>query len=396
MRIDTSKNQTSLVICKSELLSKFNEIKKIVNKNAKNPNFVLVVTCDFANENNSVPYSYGQEEIEKLLSLNQKLEQFGQNRILFSEGINLFSGNISNRKIACWSLPIVLEVNKKIDNIVQTIKEKHLSPYETVLYIHHLASQIQYSCNGQANTMLRETEATLLGISCKYEHLCCVGYSSFVKAIIDRLNNPNLSAKINQFQIFQTLKKTDEPDFIVAHSANTIFINDSHYGVKGVYFEDPTPFTAPQTDFSACLVPIPDMQHYKGRIYREFKLLSQADNIHLQVNVDGKAIYQIENQSEELRNAILKTFYETLPFQDAQTHTFSKNLQYTKYSTTSFKEAYSSLFSKLGEKDANEKANKALQNAIKFAEKYFNNTAENCFAKEFRKPEKNDEESKEP
>lgn len=395
MRIDTFKDQTSLVISKSELKTKFNEIKKIVSKNAKNPNFVLVITSDFGSANNSVPYSYKPEEVEKLLSLNQKLEQFGRSRILFSEGVNLFSGSISNHKISCWPLPIVLEVNKKIDNIVQTIKDSHLTPYETVLYIHYLASKIQYSCNAQANTLARETEATLLGLSDKYQHLCCVGYSSFLKAIIDRLNNPNLSTEINQYQIFQTLKRTEEPDFVVAHSANTIYINDPHYGVKGVYFEDSTPFTAPQTDFSACLVPIPDMQHYKGRVYRQFKLLNPTDNVHLQVNVDGKAIYQVKNSSEELRNAILKAFYETLPFQDAQTHTFTKNLQYSKYTTNSFKEAISSLFSKLGEKDTSEITDKAMQNAIRFAGKYFDKNAENCFAKEFQKLSQNNEENKE-
>lgn len=391
MRIDSSKNQISLVISKNELNTKFNEIKKIVNKSVKNPNFVLVITCDSESKNGAAPYVYQADEVEKLLCINQMFEKNGySNRILFTEGINLLSVNANNRKISCWTLPIVLEINRKIDRIVQKIKDLRLTPYETILYLHYLASTIQYSNNFPANTLGRESEATLLGLSEQYKHLCCVGYTSFVKVIVEKLQTSDIVVDVNQFQIFQTMKKTTDNDFVVAHATNIVYINDPLYGIKGVYFEDPTPFTGSQTDFSACLVPIPDLRHYKCRVYRQFKLNSQVDSVHQSINVDGKKLCNFNGEAEKYRDIILKAYYESLPFQDPKTHKFTADLKYSSYPLSSFKDAYMALLNKLNESNIDEKLKQTTDFAIARAGKLFDKNAENCFAKEYFKSFKQD------
>lgn len=385
MRIEFDSNQLAIVISKDELSTNFEEINKNIDKYKQNKKFVLVITCPKQNKKADVPYAYQPAEVNKLLYLNRKIEQAGHHDcILFNEGIDLPENKDSNTSVKCWTLSIVLEVNKKIDHIVQKIKDLRLTPYETMLYIHELASKFKYSGSAKTHTMSRESEATLLGLSDEYKHFCCVGYASFVKAIIDRLDTPDLVAYVDQFNIFHTDKSTNEPGFVTGHVTNLIRINDPYYGIQGTYFEDATGGDDTSfADFSTCLLPIPDMQHFKSKIYRHVPFEDSKSSIHKLVYVEDKIYNDIEGCPDYFRNSILKVDYEWLPFQDTRIRRFTKNLQYKSYPIEAFENAYRSLLAKLGEKNTAEKIGKAMEIAVLNAGFRFDERSESCFAKDY-------------
>lgn len=382
MKWKASHGDCVVMISKDEILTNFENIMSVLNNNLYNKNIAVMVTgIEYTDNKKDVPYIYNTEEIKNLIYINNFLERHGHHdSILFNEAFDFSQGVDPNT--VCWSLSIVLEVNQKIDSIVNKIRSLNLSPYETILYIHKLASQIRYSAKGEIFTSKRETEATLIGLSDDYKHLCCVGYASFVKAIIEKLGDKNLRATVDTFSIYNKTRETNDPKFITGHAVNIISIYDEKYNINGYYMEDATPFESPEGPvFTLCLLPIPDMEHFKNEIFRHVPLKSTNGNIHCIVPIDAKMMDKIKDYPMFFRNAYLKVDYQWLPFKDKRTQKYSR-LNYTHINIETFEFAYTILLKKLNEKNISQQVAVALDLATRYAADIYDQHAENCFAQE--------------
>ena len=139
-----------------------------------------------------------------------------------------------------WTLSQVINANEEINSLVDTIKMQDFSPYEAMAYIHfYLTSQFPYKENVEDKLSPRSIVGLL-----NSEDIVCVGYAKFIKAVVDKLNMPGLSAQTIESVLKPIQPKTGAkmvnqyPISGFAHLQNLITINDPKYGVKGTYMND--------------------------------------------------------------------------------------------------------------------------------------------------------------
>ena len=176
--------------------------------------------------NSKINYVYSAEEMNAIIELNNFLVQNGMiKEIMFSEMTRFIDDSFD--KDGCWTLSQVLKTNNDLDAIVERIKAKNLSPFETMLEIHtYITSTFRYNTNGL------ESSRVLPGIFNNQE-IVCSGYASLVKAIIDKLGMPELECDL------VSCKFVDEHNEIMeAHCHNLVKIRDKKYGIDGYYVED--------------------------------------------------------------------------------------------------------------------------------------------------------------
>ena len=88
----------------------------------------------------------------------------------------LFTDDVGNENEDKLSLGDVYFINKRIDSIVDFIKQKQFTPYETMIYIHNYLTSLKYTDSEGYFTQM------VTGPLLKQE-IVCAGYASLTKAI---------------------------------------------------------------------------------------------------------------------------------------------------------------------------------------------------------------------
>ena len=122
----------------------------------------------------------------------------------------------------------VININQKIDDVVDIIKEKRFTPYETMLYIHNWLTSFEYKNKGSSSQMII---GPLNG-----SDIVCAGYVSLTKTIVDKLNMPGLECG---FTSLKTILE-DKSDYDKSHVICLIKIKDEKYNIDGIYHNDAT------------------------------------------------------------------------------------------------------------------------------------------------------------
>ena len=226
-------------------------------------------------------YVYSAQEIKTLIELNNKLVSYGMGKqILVDELSEVEScSDIGD----CWKLEEVINANREIDKIVKTIKKCKVSPYETMIYIHkYLTANFAYKDDDMTKA------AFIVGAFSQDKDIVCSGYSSLTKAIIDRLDSPDLKAEFmtGTFYLFEEKQEIER----YAHSQCVITIKDKKYNIFGTYVEDASRDSKMLLykygrGFANFMMPVCDMDNYKHYIYDQYtaqnryQALSSTDGV---------------------------------------------------------------------------------------------------------------------
>ena len=154
-------------------------IEKYINASiiSNKPLRLYIHNGDYKNENDQdhVQMNFKDESVEKLKEINEFLKFNNQEEVKFIE--DLLDSNL------VWPLEDVIESHNYINMVINRINSRDFSPLETICYLHIFTTQ---------NFKYQEVREKLIPRSIvgivNYDAIVCVGYSRFIKAIIDKLN----------------------------------------------------------------------------------------------------------------------------------------------------------------------------------------------------------------
>ena len=240
-------------------------------------------------------YLYSTETINNLVQINNRLQAKGMKKqICFNEYSKVeYEDQFDNS----WELNDVIKANRSIDNIVAKIKESKLSPFEAMVYIHkYITSNFQYTESTGHGSWEKSRVLPSIFVEGK---IVCSGYASFVKAIIDKLNDPNLKCGFVGCELYN---KNLTYSLMGAHCHNLINIKDEKYGINGVYVEDACWDSKREgfdqgRGFAHCLYPVGDLQHFQTAHYHQKNTIDRMSS----VVVDPE---KLEKDMEELSKVL--------------------------------------------------------------------------------------------
>lgn len=223
---------------------------------------IVVNTPMYDKKNDSqIDYLFSGETMQRLIELNNNLHHAGMKQYVM---VNEFAQVKDSEMIDnSWTLKDVVKANRDIDRVVNDIKSKNLSPFETMVYIHkYVTSNFAY----KEGTM--EECRVIPGIF-KTGNIVCSGYASVVKAIVDKLDMPELKCMIVGCEFY---KKSLSYELEGGHCHNLIYMKDDKYGIDGYYMEDAcwdakTPEYENGRGLAHCMYPVGDVEHIKGMYY---------------------------------------------------------------------------------------------------------------------------------
>lgn len=234
-----------------EHIKRIENIAKYMFEKQQSVQFVVYDAGGNRSKQDAVPYTCNEQQLQLCEEINAKIAMYGHPQLGFSAYTPKFY----------WPYTFVVEANKLIEDIVQQIKALHLTPFETMLFIHQtLGSMSNGYLDGYAKN---ETWAEYNRSILSYYHnqgFVCVSYAHWTKAVIDALQMPGLSCSIELFDGYNATTQTYKP----SHALNSIDIQDDVYGVQGTYMNDA--FWSAENgvegyNLATCMYPVADLEH---------------------------------------------------------------------------------------------------------------------------------------
>lgn len=134
--------------------------------------------------------------------------------------------------LASFSLIEAEVATRKISNVAKIIKKENNSPFEKLLTAYRVVTQKKYVRAEQDDDygVSRSPYSTQIS-----KTIVCVGYSLWLKAIIEELGEENIRVYENHVAISEDNQKVNG-----FHSNVIVYIKDPKYGIDGYYYLDPT------------------------------------------------------------------------------------------------------------------------------------------------------------
>lgn len=260
-------------------------IEKYINASiiSNKPLRLYIHNGDYRNENDQdhVQMNFKDESVEKLKEINEFLKFNNQEELKFIE--DLLDSNL------VWPLEDVIESHNYISMVINRIKQRDFSPLETICYLHIFTTQ---------NFKYQEVRETLIPRSIvgiiNYDAIVCVGYSRFVKAIIDKLSINGLRSDNFTTVLKESDKQGNEllSEYLsinTGHMQNLIYIDDDKYNVHGRYIEDATWDSLNDKypkgkGFANFMFPVIDLTHVEGVKFEQYN--DSIDEMLAMINMD--------------------------------------------------------------------------------------------------------------
>lgn len=183
---------------------------------------------------------YGGEEFENLLEVEKYIkENYDKNYELF------FCGDGKE-----FSKTQIISVNNKIESVAKELEKSNFSPYEKIMYVHKLLTELEYvTCNDNPDVSRN------LYSSLSTRNIICVGYAAIFNAIFNELNDENIKTRIDTIAICNKDAKKIE-----YHALNCVYIKDEKYGIEGYYNIDSC-VNNKENALRSFMVPTVDVEH---------------------------------------------------------------------------------------------------------------------------------------
>lgn len=269
---------------------------------------------------------FSNELLDKFTMLNDLLVKSGKSPLRFMEDPSMPESS--------WTLDEVKKANSQIDIVVNFIKENKLSPFESMAFIHKVITST-FSYNDDEMTPINSR--SIVGVV-KTSKIVCVGYSRFIKAIIDKLEMKGLECEtflstLNSYDLDNAvLDELGISPYGTIHMQDLIKIKDPKYNVDGVYVSDAcwdakNEFFPAGKGYGSFMFPVTDLVSYKGIAFdqpkSDFEALIGICNINEQVDPESFPIIK-ENISKskpikiEQLTSCLKNLFKVLYPNDNQ------------------------------------------------------------------------------
>lgn len=329
-------------------MQKIENLAKFMNNKNQQVQFVVYDAAGVRGIDNRVPYSYNAEQLAMLDNINQIMLQNNQPSLRLSA----FEPKEN------WSYEMALKANQFIDEVVQDIRKFGLTPYEAMMYIHGALSSMENKLAAHVafDDSRPEQYRTLLSYYTE-NGFVCVAYADWVKAIVDKLQMPNLTCTIETFRNFGKYGYQDG-----GHALNKICIEDPAYGICGEYLEDAYWSAGNQNvpyNFATFLYPLEDFAHVRWQ------------------NQDVQIFHKMQSITHE---EITYGTYEEPPSEKFST--FLKYKSSEPISELTFARAFKSLnkkFGALSKSEVNAWMKEIIQNSKFVADGIFDEEANNMF-----------------
>ena len=321
-------------------------------------NLYAVGGTNFNNNSESSEMLFSKETLDKLSTINEILIKNNLSPLKFMED------NHSPESV--WTIEQVKKANNDIDSVVKFIKESNFSPFEAMAFIHKVVtSTFKFQDDSDRSIMAR----SIVGLT-NSDKIVCVGYSKFVKAVINKLNSSDLVCE-TLVSTLRTNKVNDEVfnelglvTYSTGHMQNLIKINDKKYKIKGVYISDAC-YDAKTDNFPSgkgygnFMFPVSDLLNYNDISFYQPK--DTLDTLLSLCSIDSTQIdeKQIPVIKENIRNS------KPIPLSKLQ---------------SCIKAVYSVLFPTSSEQEIDRLVNKTLNVSKMVSKQIFNHNAKNAIA----------------
>jgi len=204
---------------------------------------------------------------------------------------------------AIYTKEQILYANNKIDEIVSELKEKDLSPYEKIIYVHKMLSELEY--NEDDNSL----DINIYGIL-NSKKIICYGYAALLKTIFTELNDSNIKVECDGAILYYNKNKTSN------HMLNCVYLKDEKYGIEGYYNLDschefgPKIYNSTTDKLNNFMIPVEDLKYSDANKFLKItkQMLVSNGNLHNQIfpfQKNRKNKYRIDVRN----NRYLKTNY---------------------------------------------------------------------------------------
>ena len=296
--------ETDVATVSLETIEKYIDASIISNK----PLRLYIHNGDFKNDNDEdhVQMNFKNESIDKLKEINEFLKFNNQEELKFIE--DLTDSNL------VWPLEDVIESHNYINMVVNRVKQRDFSPLEAICYLHIFTTQ---------NFRYKEVKEALIPRSIVgiiiYDAIVCVGYSRFIKAVINKLNMNGL--RCDNFSTVMKESGEKKNDMLseylsinTGHMQNLIYIDDEKYNVHGRYIEDATWDSLNDKypkgkGFARFMFPVTDLLYVDGVKFEQYS--DSIDEMLAMINMDVYEPQRLRVVEDNIDNSI-PIPYETI------------------------------------------------------------------------------------
>ena len=206
---------------------------------------------------NTIVQYYNRDEFDKIIDVEEYIkETYNPEYTLRFSGAGKY-----------YTKNKILDVNSKITGIVNNLKESNISPYEKIIYVHKLLSELEYVKSDDNDNLSRNVYGVLTT-----RNIVCVGYAALFNAIFEELNDENIKVKM------ETIEEKDYVNDSVYHAINCIYVKDDKYNIEGYYNLDSC-YNSGTDNLRNFMIPTKDFQYAyanKGKKVKKIMLSSRG------------------------------------------------------------------------------------------------------------------------
>lgn len=173
-----------------------------------------------------------------------------------------------------WSLDEVANANQHINEVAnKVINRYHFSPFEKLMVAYSTVKQRNYiEVDDKKDAYMSRT---LYGIL-NSDKIVCVGYTAYLKGILDKVADENIKLFENSICCMRT--KDNHEGY---HRNAIIYIKDEKYNIDGYYYLDPT-WDSEEKDLNFFMVPLDDIKYISG-----YNMITNSQTKRFELSISG-------------------------------------------------------------------------------------------------------------
>ena len=236
----------------------------------RTPNFYLR-GGDYYACSDDILFLFKDSSLERIKEINDYLINLGIEELRFVETDGLDE--------AYFNMYELINAHQRINQMVKVVKDNDLSPLEAICFLYYIVCKSFFYQEDEDNPI---NARSIIGVL-NTNKIVCVGYSSLIKAMVDKLENKNLKAETLTIKIIDSDEKENVMSGYIeaggGHMQNVIIIKDDKYQVEGAYILDATYDSKTERfktgkGFANFMFPVTDLLHY-----RYLKIIQYDNNI---------------------------------------------------------------------------------------------------------------------
>ncbi len=216
-------NAKYMIACEREVLADDNHFSEFYDLVRELMNFGLKPSdIVFGFNNNYNKKTFSQKELDNLKAIDTFAKALG-----FKAGVYDYDDVFDYQSVA--------KADKIIKEQANLIKKNGYSPLEALLHAYLLTAKFKYN---HENVEFDDPSISrsVYGIL-NSDKIVCTGYSEYLKAVVNEINDPNLKIFSN---LLSAKRYEDGKVHPGPHQNNIAYIKDDKYKIDGFYYLDPT------------------------------------------------------------------------------------------------------------------------------------------------------------